>query len=392
MVMLLPRPSQLPNHLFLKIKVFTEKSRLESVMSKQNSSIQCISSYSDEVTKKKEILREKLNDSKQETKRTKRREEYWKTKCTRLETSADSSVEECRKSISELQDENDDLNDVVRELRKTLKEKEEEISAMSELLQEAKENDVIRLFNKKEKTFTPQLHLCVYSLLEHNVPATQIGPTIEACLKLAGKKADHLPCQSTIANMNIQRLSLAKKQLEEMLPEKRNTTLHTDETSKYGLKYGGFSLRDEEGSYFVLGLREMATKSAENTLDKFKHILEDISDANNKTLENSGNKILGNIQNTMSDRAATELKFNELLEIYRQSLLPQIRKDYDTLDIDGKEAVNRLNNFFCGLHGLVHMANAAQKCLFETEKGIFKRTHQSIRRDFLKKGSQVAFD
>ncbi|XP_061193677.1 uncharacterized protein LOC133201903 [Saccostrea echinata] len=254
-------------------------------MSKQTSNIHCMSSYSEEVKKKNEILHEKLKDSKQETKRTKRREEYWKTKCTRLETSADSTVEECHKFISELQEENDDLNNVLRELRKILKEKEEEISVMSELLQEANKNDVIRLFNKKEKAFTPQLHLCVYTLLEHNVPATQIEPTIEACLKLAGKKPDHLPCQTTIANMNIQRLSLAKKQLEEILPEKKNTTLHTDETSKYGIKYGGFSVRDEDGSYFVLGLREMATKSAENTLDTFKDILEDISEANNKTLE-----------------------------------------------------------------------------------------------------------
>lgn len=48
--------------------------------------------------------------------------------------------------------------------------------------------------------------------------------------------------------MNIQRLCLAKKQLEEKLPGKKNTTLHTDETSKFGVKCGGFSLRDEEGT------------------------------------------------------------------------------------------------------------------------------------------------
>ena len=52
---------------------------------------------------------------------------------------------------------------------------------------------------------------------------------------------------------------MAKKQLEEKLPGKKSTTLHTDETSKFGVKCGGFSLRDEEGAYFVLGLSEMAT-------------------------------------------------------------------------------------------------------------------------------------
>lgn len=73
----------------------------------------------------------------------------------------------------------------------------------------------------------------------------------------------------------------------------------------------------------------------------------------------------------MSDRAATELKFNELLESYREEVLPQVRADYNTMDDKEKETVSRLNNFFCGLHGLAHMANAAQKGLYEAEVGNF---------------------
>lgn len=101
--------------------------------------------------------------------------------------------------------------------------------------------------------------------------------------------------------MNIQRLCWAKKQLEENLPGKKNTTLHTDETSKFEVKYGGFSL----------GFGEMATKSAQSTLDTFKDILDDISFANKETFDIRGNQILCNIQNILSDRVATELKFNE---------------------------------------------------------------------------------
>lgn len=191
--------------------------------------------------------------------------------------------------------------------------------------------------------------------------------------------------------MNIQRLCLAKKQLQEQLSNKINTTLHTDETSKVGIKYGGFSVRDSEGSYFALGLREMATKSAQNTLDTFKEILQDISDTNKEALVNSGDKILCNIQNTMSDRAATELKFNELLENYRVELLPQIRTDYNTMDDVGKEAVSRLNNFFCGLHGLVHMANAAQKGLCEAERANFDGNPPIPDKDFSKADESGCF-
>ncbi|WAQ99788.1 hypothetical protein MAR_024161 [Mya arenaria] len=44
----------------------------------------------------------------------------------------------------------------------------------------------------------------------------------------------------------------------------------------------------------------------------------------------------------MSDRASTETKFNELLQ--------------------------EMNNFFCGLHTLVQMADTAQKTVYQTEK------------------------
>lgn len=67
----------------------------------------------------------------------------------------------------------------------------------------------------------------------------------------------------------------------------------------------------------------MATKSAQNTLDTFMEILQDIDDTKKDIHHQSaGNKILCNIQ-IISDRAATELKFDELLESYREELLPQ---------------------------------------------------------------------
>ena len=58
----------------------------------------------------------------------------------------------------------------------------------------------------------------------------------------------------------------------------------------------------------------------------------------------------------MSDRAATEIKFNELLEFlnyYRQELI-------------------RLNNFSCSLQGLEHMAETCNNnVLIELEKNHF---------------------
>ena len=100
--------------------------------------------------------------------------------------------------------------------------------------------------------------------------------------------------------------------------------MHTDKTLKFGDKYGGYFLRDEEDTYFVLilRLREMATKSAQSALDTFKDISHDISFANIETLDIRRNQILCKIQNTMSDRAATGLEFNEILQHYQITLFP----------------------------------------------------------------------
>jgi hypothetical protein len=56
----------------------------------------------------------------------------------------------------------------------------------------------------------------------------------------------------------------------------------------------------------------------------FKEILSDISDASQFSDRESSKSILLNIVSTMSDRASTEIKFNELLEDYRANILKEI--------------------------------------------------------------------
>ena len=58
-------------------------------------------------------------------------------------------------------------------------------------------------------------------------------------------------------NINIQRLNLSQKQIADEFSAKENTTIETDEASKFGYKCGFFGLRDSEGTPFVLGLREL---------------------------------------------------------------------------------------------------------------------------------------
>jgi len=55
-------------------------------------------------------------------------------------------------------------------------------------------------------------------------------------------------------NMNVERLILAQKQLSEVIPDQENLTLYADETSKFGIKYSGYHVSDQEGNMYVLGI------------------------------------------------------------------------------------------------------------------------------------------
>ncbi|CAC5405270.1 unnamed protein product [Mytilus coruscus] len=86
--------------------------------------------------------------------------------------------------------------------------------------------------------------------------------------------------------MNVQRLILAQTQLAEELSQKNSTCLLNDETSKYETKSEGYHVSDNEGRLWVLGLRNILTKGAKDTLKTFQEILQDISEVSEESRGN----------------------------------------------------------------------------------------------------------
>lgn len=78
-----------------------------------------------------------------------------------------------------------------------------------------------------------------------------------------------------------------------------------------------------------------------------------------------------NIVATMSDRASTQMKFNDLLQEFRTEVLRE-QLPWNDMSDDEKTKLSRLCNFFCSLHVLVHLVEAAEKSLVETENVIFE--------------------
>ena len=93
--------------------------------------------------------------------------------------------------------------------------------------------------------------------------------------------------------------------------------MSSDETSMFSKTYEGFHAVEGSGRIWILGLRQMTTKSGQNALDTLLDILKDINTVSDESENDTSRSILKTKASTMSDRASTQLKFNQLLEDYR---------------------------------------------------------------------------
>jgi hypothetical protein len=82
-------------------------------------------------------------------------------------------------------------------------------------------------------------------------------------------------------------------------------------------------------------------------------------------------QILLNIISTLSDKDATQVKFNELLEEYRTEILQEkLGNAWNDMSELEQLSISKLNNFFVDyMLSLVHAVEAASSCLIEFEKG-----------------------
>ena len=82
---------------------------------------------------------------------------------------------------------------------------------------------------------------------------------------------------------------------------------------------------------YVLGLRDIASKSGKDDLSTFKMILNDIEEVADNSENSISKEILTKITCTLSDKASIQIKFNQLLESYRQEILPDTVDNYESL-------------------------------------------------------------
>ena len=298
-----------------------------------------------------------------ELKRVRSRETSNRGKVQRLENKIDETRKvECESKGTQFDsDESMKQKDEILTLREQLKEMETE---MSELKGKKKS---IENYDVTSRCYTPKFREMVYKLLQEHVGLDHISPVIQAVFEYCGNVCDKLPSEKTYRRFNLERLKLSHIQLAEELPDKSCTTIYSDETSKKSEKYIGFHVTDSEKRHYVLGIRDLATKSANDTFNCFQEILKDIDNVKETSNSSVAKSILANIRNTMSDRAATELKWHQQLENYRKNILPEMTNNWDSLTDEERRPIEKLHNFYCGLHSYVQAAEVSGAALLSLE-------------------------
>ena len=218
--------------------------------------------------------------------------------------------------------------------------------------------------------YNAKVRECCMQLLAHNVGIHNVETCIKAVCDLVGCKTGPLLSKSTLANMMVEAQAVSHLQIADSVPTHSTNMLHLDETTKFGEKYGGLQITTPESCY-TLCLSTMKAGGASDFKELLVNSLSDISatcEAVGTSGTNVSNRLLASIKNTISDRHIVEKKFNELLESYREEILPDVMEGWNDLTPEQQQFVTCVNSFFCGLHFLVGLADTSAETMKQWEQ------------------------
>ena len=223
----------------------------------------------------------------------------------------------------------------------------------------------------QNKKYTNKIRSVYEDLLCFGVSSRNVEKVVRIVLeKLAGITCDRLPKATFSKDMLYEARALAQFQVaSELNCSDADFCLQSDGTSKKGHSYMTYDASKKSGEVFVLGLREVGSGDAQAQLDLLKEVVGDISDASSKS--NFSDTFFASIKNLMSDRCYTQKKFNKLLIDYRNTVLPKVKSNWELLSESEKSKHLNVNEYFCGLHFIVALADTAEACLKLWEGVVF---------------------
>ena len=188
---------------------------------------------------------------------------------------------------------------------------------------------------------------------------------LEVLEKIGGLKVGRLPKPTFAKYMYLEARGLAQMQLIDELvnKEQKKLTLYSDGTTKYWFSYGTYDNSTASGESRVLGLREIHEGTASTQLETMKDVLAVTAKMGNKDENSSVVKIVYSIKNLMSDNCIVQKKFNEFYLKFRTDILPNVVDGWSELNEAQQAKFANMNDFFCGLHFIVGMADQTEAAL-----------------------------
>ena len=276
----------------------------------------------------------------------------------------EEQLDECYRRIKQLTSENRELQEMVLFLE---------------------ENDEIVTF--QEGKYTDNVREVYMKLLNLGVGRRNIQDAIRVVLrKLAGLEVERLPSESLTSRMFVEAKILSEIQTAREIVKNKHNTLHYDETSKEGFKYGSIQVTTEQDQSYVLGLFDMDGGAAERYASFIKDVFGDLAVAlqNGSETEKSLGQLVFSFINTMTDRCGTNACVDELLVKWREEMAPHFFDNFDNLSTEARRKLTHLNSFKCHLHFLVGMADEANLALKE-----FEGLASSVTQDERKRSSRI---
>ena len=161
-----------------------------------------------------------------------------------------------------------------KQLQEEIKSLKEKVNSLDLKLSETIDSSIDTTIKTFEGVkYTDDVRACVYELLSLNVGVRNVAPVIRCVLSsLVHKSVDRLPSYGLI----LESLAVVQAQLGETLCETPGyTTLQSDGTTKYSQYFAALDVKDLSTTY-SLGLRQVFSGAAKDTLETLKEILDDI--------------------------------------------------------------------------------------------------------------------
>ena len=249
-----------------------------------------------------------------------------------------------------------------RELRETVKE----LHCLLDL-----EKSPPQIISKVDGKYTAEVRQCCYELLAKNVGVWNVAPVIRSVLALANMSISDIPSAATLSQMLVELRQISHLHVAHSVADAQFTTGHSDGTSKQGISYQGYQVSTADQVY-SLGMVEMKNGTAQHVFDVFRQVLGDIdSVATEAGQSNVAKRIVSNLKNSMSDRCVVQKTYNTLVEEYRKEVLPEIIEGWKDLTEEERTAMARMNNFYCGMHYIVGLADSCAAALKVWESSHF---------------------